>query len=575
MKNLSLFSRLTLTFVILIAIFSLLISIFSYYSINYHYLITLTNHLTNNAYMVEAVIKPLIKNGDIEKIDSVVDNLSKNLNIRITVVDSSGKVLGDSLRDPKEMENHANRVEIRDAIYKGFGKSIRFSTTIEERMLYVAIPIKDGEKTIGVVRTSIFLKDIKSLLKDIRKEIFLSFLITLLIASLISILLTKILTKPLAGLKKATDEIAQGNFNAKIPESTIKEIKELSKNFENMALNIRELLREIEKERNELRTIIESMREALVVTDRKGKIILTNSSFRELAKTENLTQRYFWEVLRSVELKDIFEKITNSQSPEKKEIKIGNNFYLLSSAILSEEIIFVLAEITSVKQLEKTKKELITNISHELKTPLTAIKGFIETLEESINDPRSLEFINIIKRQTERLINILKDVLTLSRLEESTLKLNIEKVELNSLVNNVLKLFEKRIKDKNLKVEFSPEETIEINADRDLLEQLFLNLIENAINYTEKGKIGISMEKTDSKLKIEVFDTGIGIPQEHIPRIFERFYVVDKSRSKETGGTGLGLSIVKHIVLLHNGDIKVESKIGEGSKFIITLPLKG
>lgn len=575
MKNLSLFSRLTLTFVILIAIFSLLISIFSYYSINYHYLKTLTNHLTNNAYMVEAVIKPLIKNGNIEKIDSVVDNLSKNLNIRITVVDSSGKVLGDSLRDPKEMENHANRVEIRDAINKGFGKSIRFSTTIEERMLYVAISIKDGEKTIGVVRTSIFLKDIKSLLKDIRKEIFLSFLITLLIASLISILLTKILTKPLAGLKKATDEIAQGNFNAKIPESTIKEIKELSKNFENMALNIRELVREIEKERNELRTIIESMREALVVTDRKGKIILTNSSFRELAKTENLTQRYFWEVLRSVELKDIFEKITNSQSPEKKEIKIGNNFYLLSSAILSEEIIFVLAEITSVKQLEKTKKELITNISHELKTPLTAIKGFIETLEESINDPRSLEFINIIKRQTERLINILKDVLTLSRLEESTLKLNIEKVELNSLVNNVLKLFEKRIKDKNLKVEFSPEETIEINADRDLLEQLFLNLIENAINYTEKGKIGISMEKTDSKLKIEVFDTGIGIPQEHIPRIFERFYVVDKSRSKETGGTGLGLSIVKHIVLLHNGDIKVESKIGEGSKFIITLPLKG
>ncbi len=573
MKNLSLFSRLTLTFIILIAIFSCLISLFSYYSINYHYLTTLTNHLTDNASIVRTVVAPLIKNGDIEKIDNIVDNLAKNLNMRITVVDISGKVYGDSLRDPQEMENHGNRVEIKDAINKGFGKGIRFSTTVEESMLYVAVPIKERGKTLGVVRTSIFLKDIKFLIKDIGKKIILSFLITLLISSLISVLLTKIFTKPIVELKKASIEIAKGNFDTKIPESNILEIKELAKNFENMASNIKKLVREIEKERDELRAIIESIREGLVVTDRKGIVILANSSFKELTRSENLAGRYFWEVLRSIELKDMFENISNSQISEIKEINIGSNVYLVSSTILPEEMIFVFSEITSIKQLEKTKKELISNISHELRTPLTAIKGFVETLEESLKEPESSAFIGIIKRQTERLIKILKDILTLSKLEDRPFQFTKEIVHLNEVVRNILRLLEKRIKNKGLQVEFFSENIVEINSDPELMEQLFINLIENAINYTEKGKIGISLKKIDSKVRIEVFDTGIGIPEEHIPRIFERFYVVDKSRSKETGGTGLGLSIVKHIVLLHNGEIKVESKVGEGSRFIIYLPL--
>lgn len=572
MKNLSLFSRMTLTFIILIGIFTLLISLFSYYSINQHYLSTLTNHLTNNASIVRTVVEPLIKNGDIEKIDNIIDNLAKNLNIRITVVDISGKVLGDSLRDPQEMENHGNRIEIKGAINKGFGKSIRFSTTVEERMLYVAIPIKEREKTLGIIRTSIFLKDIKFLIKDIRKKIFLSFLITLLISSLTSVLLTKFFTKPIVELKKASIEIAKGNFDTKIPQSNILEIKELAKNFEKMASNIKELVKEIEKERDELRSIIESIREGLVVTDRKGRVILANSSFKELTRLENLAGRYFWEVLRSIELKDMFENISDSQISEIKEINIGSNVYLVSSAILPEEMIFVFSDITFIKQFEKTKKELISNISHELRTPLTAIKGFVETLEESLKEPELISFIEIVKRQTERLINILKDILTLSRLEE-TFQLRKEKVNLNEIVRNIFKLLDKKINKKGLEVEFSSEGILEINSDPDLMEQLFINLIENAINYTEKGKIGVSLKKIDSKVRIEVFDTGIGIPEEHIPRIFERFYVVDKSRSKEIGGTGLGLSIVKHIVLLHNGDIKVESKVGEGSRFIIYLPL--
>lgn len=567
------FVRLNLIFIIIITIFALLISFLSYYSLRSHYLNTITSHLENSAILTRNLLETLMKNPDIVEIDSMVDNLAKGLNVRITVVDISGTVLGDSQRNPMEMENHKERIEIKDALSKGFGKSMRYSTTLNESMLYVAIPIKEGEKTLGVVRNSISLKKVKTLLEEMRNKLLLSFIITVFIAFLTSILLTKIFTKPIIELKKTSMEIAKGNFHFKMPESNVPEFRELAKNFQSMTLNIKELIGKIEREGNELRAIIENIKEALVVTDKKGIITIANSAFKNLSRTENSIGRFFWEVLRNIDLKDMFEKAMKSQHSEIKEISIGNNFYLASCAILPEELIFVFTDITPLKQIEKTKRELISNISHELKTPLTAIKGFVETLEERVQDPESISFVKIIKRQTERMINILKDILTLSRLEDRAFQLRIETVNLNELIENTMKLFEKRAKDKGLEMEFSCEKKIVINADPELLEQLLINLIENAINYTERGKIGISLNSSSSTVKIEVFDTGIGIPEEHIPRIFERFHVVDKSRSKETGGTGLGLSIVKHIVLLHNGDIKVESKIGEGSKFTVTLPL--
>lgn len=569
----SIFVRLTLIFITIITIFALLISLFSYYSLRSHYLNTLTSYLESNAILARNLLENLMENPDIEKIDSIVDNLARSLNVRITVVDVSGKVLGDSMRNPMEMENHKERIEIKDALIKGFGKSIRYSTTIDESMLYVAIPIKRGEKTLGVVRNSISLKNVKSLLEEMRNKLFLSFIIAVLIAFLTSILLTKILTKPIIELKETSMEIAKGNFHFKMPQSKVAEFRELARNFQIMASNIKELISKIEREGNELRTIIENIKEALVVTDKKGRITIANSAFKNLSRTEKFTGRFFWEVLRNIDLKDMFEKAIMSQQSEIKEISIGNSFYLVSCAILPEELIFVFTDITPLKQIEKTKKELISNISHELKTPLTAIKGFVETLEENVKDPESSSFIKIIKRQTERMTNILKDILTLSGLEDRAFQLRTEKVNLNELIENTIRLFGKRIKDKGLEMEFNYGEKITINADPELLEQLLINLIENAIDYTEKGKIGVSIKISGSQVAIEVFDTGIGIPEEHIPRIFERFYVVDKSRSKEAGGTGLGLSIVKHIVLLHNGDIKVESKVGKGSRFTVTLPL--
>jgi two-component system phosphate regulon sensor histidine kinase PhoR len=234
--------------------------------------------------------------------------------------------------------------------------------------------------------------------------------------------------------------------------------------------------------------------------------------------------------------------------------------------------VVILYDITEMKNVEKIKKDFVVNVSHELRTPLTAIKGFVETLEESVED-ENRNFVEIIKRNTDRLINIVEDLLVLSELEEKGTTLELEELQLKEMVERILKIFEPRMKEKGLGLELHVKGSApRIMADAFKLEQALINLIDNAVKYTEKGTIAISLRYQDSQVMIEIKDTGIGIPEEHIPRLFERFYVVDKSRSKRLGGTGLGLSIVKHIVLLHNGTLQVKSLPSQGTTFSISLP---
>jgi len=257
-----------------------------------------------------------------------------------------------------------------------------------------------------------------------------------------------------------------------------------------------------------------------------------------------------------------------------EEIALGEKIFLTSIAFIPSmnEISLIFHNITEIKRLEKIKKDFVLNVSHELRTPLTAIKGFIETLDEEI-DAKHKHYLDILKRHTDRLINIVQDLLSLSKLEEKDVELNIEQVNLKSLIGEVLILFKNKIKEKGLSLRLALEDISPIRGDTFKLEQMFINLIDNAVKYTDKGGIEISLKEEDKYVVIGIKDTGIGIPDKDINRIFERFYVVDKSRSRKLGGTGLGLSIVKHIVLLHNGKIDVESVPGKGTKFTIRLPI--
>jgi two-component system phosphate regulon sensor histidine kinase PhoR len=342
-----------------------------------------------------------------------------------------------------------------------------------------------------------------------------------------------------------------------------------------MASKVRKLIEDYSNETDALNIIISSIQEGLLVLDRRGKIILCNKKLGEITGVENPRGRMHWEVLRDPGLADFIKSIGPDNPEISREIEIKGRIYACAGALLpsTEQTIITLHDITEIRSLEKVKRDFVVNVSHELRTPLTAIKGYIETMEESV-DETNREYLEILKRNTDRLIAMIGDLLLLSELEEVGFRLEVEPVNLNALLENQQKMFEAKLRQKRLELEVDVDEyPTTIEADRFKIEQMFLNLIDNAIKYTEKGSIVITVNHNDENVVINIEDTGIGITREHLPRIFERFYVTDKSRSRRLGGTGLGLSIVKHIVLLHKGVIFVNSTPGVGTTFTVTLPI--
>jgi two-component system phosphate regulon sensor histidine kinase PhoR len=324
-------------------------------------------------------------------------------------------------------------------------------------------------------------------------------------------------------------------------------------------------------EKETLDTILNSIQEGIIVTDKSGKIMLYNDSFQGIVKTQTIRGKFFWELIRSAKVGSMFESLSTENNMLSDNIKLDGRNYLCSISFLSSsgQIVLTLHDITQIMQLSTIKKDFVVNVSHELRTPLTAIKGFVETLEvEKVG--KSKRYLEIIKRHTDRLISIVQDLQQLSELEAME-QLEPETVNLAQLLQPILKMFETQLASKGLDVELNLDD-VEVSADPFKLEQVFINLIDNSIKYTEKGRITISAEQDAKQTRIVVQDTGIGIPKEHLPRIFERFYVVDKSHSRKMGGTGLGLSIVKHIVQAHRGTITIESEVRGGTKVTITLP---
>jgi len=275
-----------------------------------------------------------------------------------------------------------------------------------------------------------------------------------------------------------------------------------------------------------------------------------------------------------VTFEELVKTVRENKRNQSEELEVGGKVYLCSATFvaLREQIVIVFSDITEAKNMEKIKKDFVVNVSHELRTPLTAIKGFAETLEDEAGENLK-NYAGVIKRNTDQLINIVQDLLLLSELEEKGSKLESEEVDLKHLVDNVIRIFKSRLAEKGLDFHLKVEDGLPvIKGDAFKLEQMFINLLDNAIKYTEKGRIVVALKRKVETVEIIVEDTGIGIPQEHLARIFERFYVVDKSHSKKLGGTGLGLSIVKHIVLAHKGTIDVKSSLSRGTTFTVRLP---
>ena len=558
-------------FLVVTVTLAILILALSYEVIRSHYIKNTAQNLQKIGMPMRDDILRLFEKGDTEALKTTATLYGHELDLRVTIIDASGNVLADSERDPATMENHRDRPEVKQALDGDFGQSIRYSTTIEQDLLYIALPIKVHNKIGGVLRLSMTLKHISDLLSTLLTRLIWLTAIIIMLSLIFSAIFSHRFSTPIRALSKAAGNVSKGDFSVRVAPGGNDEIRDLTESFNEMAQRLESSFHELNTRKEELESIIASITEVLLVLDADGRVSLYNTAAKKIIFADSILGRYYWELLRSSRLNTLIEGV--AQDPANGEVELGGKTYLLSITPLAtkQAKVLLLHDITEMKQIEQIKKDLAVNVSHELRTPLTAIKGFTETLMDEAG-PSSQEYLRIIHRHTERLITMVNDLLTLSEMEEKP-RLFLEDVNLRDLITGVLAIYEPRIKAKGLDLHLKCQ-TVIVEADPFRFEQLITNLIDNALKYTEKGEISISVEIRDNLAVISVKDSGIGIPHEHLSRIFERFYVVDKSRSRNMGGTGLGLSIAKHIATLHGGRIEVESTPYMGSSFTVSIPVK-
>ncbi len=569
----SFFSKIFGGYFLVIFVLTASILFFTFRTVKTYYLESLTGNLKNLAVSLNLIVKPALEKGD--ELDGFAKELGRELNTRITVTDAGGNVVADSDMPLSEMENLKGRPEIAEALGGQVGKALRFSTILKEEMLYVAIPVKSGGKTIGALRVSLYLKDINSLLASLRNNIIPAVLVMTVLSLLMALAISRGLSKSIRYLADAAQKIAKGDFEARVELKNRDELKTLADSFNSMGLRIRTLFMELSCQKENLNSVISSIQEGLVVIDKEDRVVFSNDGFKAIAGGRAAEGKPYTEIISEPEFDGLVKAVKEEKRNIVKEIVLDGKYLLCSATFLRcfQQVVVILHDITEIRNLERMKKDFVANVSHELRTPLTAIKGFAETLLEEERSPEGRHYLDIVLKHTNRLMKIVSELLLLSKLEEEGVRLDLEKIDLKRLVLDVVRIFEPRLKEKGLGLRLDLEDGAPlVDADLFKLEQVLINLIDNAIKYTEKGEIGVSLRRSDRNVLVGIWDSGIGIPKEHLSRIFERFYIVGKSRSKKLGGTGLGLSIVKHIVLLHNGSIEVESIPGEGTKFTIILP---
>jgi len=556
--------------------FTCFLLLFSLSPIKNFYLDTLSHDLENLGEALEINVTPYLENGRQTELDDFIKKFGAEINTRITIIDREGVVLADSDEDPRVMNNHKFRPEIAMALGGETGRSLRFSNTVGADMLYIGLPISRKGQITEVLRVSLYVKDIDLLYAGLRSNIWRIIIILSLISLVGAFFLSRSLTQPIKKMKLASERIASGDFSTRVFLKNRDELKDLADGINSMTERIQYQFSEMERKKEELNSILGSIADGLIAIDRQGKILFSNKIFQDIFQTENPDGRFYWEAIRDREFSDFVKEIQEKKKNMAKELGRDGRLYLCRAILLSsrEEIVISLHDLTEMKRVEQIKKDFISNVSHELRTPLTAIKGYIETLKDEGGE-KCHGYVDVIDRHTNRLINIVKDLLLLSELEEGETKLEFEKIDLDKMIHNILKISDHRMKQKNLTSHIQCDSDFPvIHGDPFRLEQMFINILDNAVNHTENGKILIFLKKENREsISIAIQDTGIGIPKDHLPRIFERFYVVDKSRSRKLGGTGLGLSIVKHIVLLHNGKVAAESTLGKGTKFTVILPV--
>ncbi len=528
---------------------------------------------------------------DTDTIDRTCKRLGQATDARLTVVRHDGVVLGDSERDPAEMDNHADRPEMAAAMQTGTGRSIRYSDTLRQSMMYVGYRIDGVKPGAGVIRVSLSLSAIDAALRTNAMRISLMATAIAMLVLIIGWILSRRICDPLETIKQGAESLADGNLETRIHVVGSYEMVSLAESFNRMADEIQRRMNAQQAQRNEREAVFSSMAEGVIAVDLDERIIHMNPAAARLfdAPRDTVRGRAIQEVVRNRDLQVFARECVKSSDPVETEINLPtavgkDTMHLQAHGTVLRDAgghrmgaLIVLNDVTRLRRLENVRKDFVANVTHELKTPITTIRGFVETLRDGAAEQKAQrdKFLEIIERQVIRLEALISDLLLLARLEhdDSTPDITRDHQTVQPILNDAIELADSRAARKEIRLTLDCAEDLEADLNASLVEQAVLNLVDNAINHSDPGsEVTIRACRSEDDLIVTVQDRGKGIESAHLARLFERFYRVDPGRSRQMGGTGLGLSIVRHVALLHGGTVDVESALGLGSTFTIRIP---
>ncbi len=510
--------------------------------------------------------------GGVVPFQQLADEEAAAARARATIIDRSGKVLGDSEAQASVMENHATRPEFSSALQGQPGSDTRISHTLGIEFRYVAAPT-----SFGAVRLAYPLSSITAGVRKIEKELLEASGIALLFGFVVALIAAQSVARRLRKMVGFAQEIAAGHLAARLPESGSDEIAVLATTLDKTARQLEINFRTLESSRQQLETLLNSMNDAVVAVSPNREVAWFNGAMKSLVAGSISVGTPLIRAVRDPDLLRVVDEVLRGRKVGHAtlfSVAPGRTFGMTSAPLPDGGAVCVLRDSTEIARVERTRRDFIANVSHELRTPLTSLLGYTETLFDESPDPKAREFLDIIRRNAQRMSRLTEDLLTLARVESGEDPLEPAPVLAQELLRDAQVSFNEVAKSKGIAIEIAKSPEVQVFADRDAIHQVFANLIDNALKYASGNKnilVGAE-ERQQGNVEFYVRDFGPGIPSEHLPRLFERFYRVDKARSREAGGTGLGLAIVKHIVLNHGGEAGVTSELGHGSTFWFRLP---
>ncbi len=552
---------------------------------NFHYQQTVSD-LKARAHLVALQLQEQLAPDRSAGLNDYIARQGQQSGTRITLIAQDGRVLADSHQKPAGMDNHGQRPEILLAVAQGEGVAVRYSDSVQQQQMYYAMVVETGNTSIRMVRVSISMDVIDRALSDLYRRLMTIGLVVALAIIPVAWLLSRRISRPLELMTSAAQRFSQGDMNSPLLEIGSAETSRLARALNTMADELAQMIRREVDQRAEIEAILGCMVEGIIAVDMQGRVLRLNAAaIRMFGVKHYRSGRSIEEVVRHADLQHFIQQALIAQEPVESELELLGlekcSLHLQATPLTDSQqqrigVVVAVHDLTRLRQLESVRRDFVANVSHELKTPITAIRGAVETLlDEEVIDRDGRKFLQIIFNQGERLNALIEDLLDLSRIEQGASQggWQLEPGDLLPVLEGARTACETLMNHHQVSVDIQCPEHLQVMMHPQLLEQAVINLLTNAIKYSEVNSlVRLDVRVEEHTIDIRVEDCGCGIDEKHLARIFERFYRADPARSRRLGGTGLGLAIVKHVALAHQGDVSVASTVGEGSCFVIHLP---